>query len=153
VNRPRAIGTYAETAVARTAQTNGFPNADRFALHGSRDIGDVGLCPGVIVEVKGGHAAHHATDLDVQNWLDETARERDNANAAVGFLVVQREHVGAPNAHRWWAYWRLGWISDLSYTQAFISARHTVVRMTLGGALDLLRAAGYGDPLDRWGDP
>jgi hypothetical protein len=152
VNRPRAIGTYAETAVARTAQTNGFPNADRFALHGSRDIGDVGLCPGVIVEVKGGHAAHHATDLDVQNWLDETARERDNANAAVGFLVVQREHVGAPNAHRWWAYWRLGWIADLSYSQAF-GARHLVVRTTLGGSLDLLRAAGYGDPLDRWGDP
>jgi hypothetical protein len=152
VNRPRAIGTHAETAVVRAARNNGFPNADRFALHGSRDIGDVGLCPGVMVEVKGGHHAHRATDLDVQNWLDQTARERDNGNAAVGFLVVQREHVGAPNAHRWWAYWRLGWVADLSYVQTFV-ARHAVVRMTLGDALDLLRAAGYGDPFDPYGQP
>lgn len=148
MNRPRAIGTYAETAVTRAARLRGFPYADRYALHGARDTGDVGLCPGVIVEVKGGDAAKHASDLDVQNWLDETARERDNANAAVAFLVVQRPHVGAPNAARWWAYWRLGWISDLSYIQAFGYARHVVVRTTLGDALDMLRAAGYGDPIE-----
>jgi hypothetical protein len=147
-NRPRAIGTYAETAVTRTARSHGFPNADRYALHGARDVGDIGLCPGVILEVKGGHHAQHATDLDVQNWLDETARERDNAHAAVAFLVVQREHVGAPNAARWWAWWRLGWISDLSYIQAFGYAREVPVRMTLGDALAMLRAAGYGDPIE-----
>jgi len=147
VNRPRAIGTYAETAVTRVARLRGFPYADRYALHGSRDTGDVGLCPGVVIEVKGGHQAHRASDLDIQNWLDETARERDHANAAVAFLVVQREHVGAPNAARWWAYWRLGWVSDLSYIQAFGYARHVVVRTTLGDSLDMLRAAGYGDPI------
>jgi hypothetical protein len=148
VNRSKTLGTYAETAVARTAQARGFPYADRYALHGRRDIGDVGLCPGVIVEVKGGERARACSDLDVQNWLDETARERDNANAAVAFLVVQRRGVGGANASRWWAYWRLGWISDLSYIQAFGYARHVVVRTTLGDALDMLRAAGYGDPIE-----
>jgi hypothetical protein len=147
VSRSRAIGTYAETAVVRAARLRGFPYADRHALHGSRDIGDVGLCPGVVVEVKGGEAARHCSDLDVQNWLDQTARERDNANAAVAFLVVQRRGVGAPNAGRWWAYWRLGWISDLSATQTFVG-RHIVARMTLGDAFTLLRAAGYGDPIE-----
>lgn len=141
------IGTYAETAVVRTAILRGFPFADRHALHGSRDTGDVGLCPGVVVEVKGGEAARSCSDLDVQNWLDQTHRERDNANAAVAFLVVQRRGVGAANAARWFAYWRLGWIADLSYCQTF-AARHVVVRMTLGDALDLLRAAGYGDPVE-----
>jgi hypothetical protein len=146
-NRPRAIGTYAETAVTRTARLHGFPYADRYALHGARDTGDIGLCPGVIVEVKGGDAARHASDLDVQNWLDETARERDHANAAIAFLVLQRAHVGAPNAARWWAYWRLGWIADLSYWQTF-NARQVVVRMTLADALAMLRAVGYGEPIE-----
>jgi hypothetical protein len=148
VNKPRAIGTYAETAVVRAARPRGFPYADRIALHGTLDTGDVGLCPGVVVEVKGGEAARGCSDLDVQRWLDETQRERDNANAAVAFLVVQRRAVGARNAARWWAYWRLGWISDLSYSQAFIGARHAVWRTTLGDSLDMLRAAGYGDPLE-----
>jgi hypothetical protein len=147
VSRSRSIGTYAETAVARAAQARGFPHADRRALHGSRDVGDVLLCPGVVVEVKGGESARRCSDLDVQNWLDQTARERDNSAAAVGFLVVQRPHVGGPNASRWWSYWRLGWIADLSYAQTF-AARHVVVRMTLGEALDLVRAAGYGEPIE-----
>lgn len=145
--RPRQIGTYAETAVTRAAQVRGFPYADRIALHGARDVGDVALCPGVIVEVKGGDAARRATDLDVLNWLAQTAVERDNANAAVAFLVVQRPHVGGPNAHRWWAWWRLSWVAELSYWQRFGPA-DVPVRMTLGDALDILRAAGYGDPLD-----
>lgn len=147
MNRSKSIGTYAETAVARAAQVRGFPNADRYALHGSADIGDVTLCPGVVVEVKGGEAARRCSDLQVQNWLDETARERDNAHAAVAFLVVQRRGVGGPNASRWFAYWRLGWIADLSYCQTF-EARQVVVRMTLGEALDLVRAAGYGEPIE-----
>ena len=148
MNRSKSIGTYAETAVARAARARGFPEADRYALHGSADIGDVRLCAGVVVEVKGGEAARGCSDLDVQRWLDQTARERDNAHAAVGFLVVQRRGVGALNASRWWSYWRLGWISDLSYTQAFGGARSTVWRTTLGDSLDMLRAVGYGEPIE-----
>jgi len=147
MNRPRAIGTYAETAVVRAARTRGFPWADRFALHGRRDVGDVMLCPGVIVEVKGGDMARNLSDRDVQTWLDETARERDNGNALVAFLVVQRPYVGANNADRWWAYWRLGWIADLD-DRPWFYARSMAVRTTLAESLTMLRAAGYGEPLD-----
>lgn len=145
--RPRDIGTAAETAVVRAARPRGYPWADRLAGHGNADVGDVMLCPGVVVEVKGGDAAKTASDLQIINWLDETECERGNAGAAVAFLVVQRPHVGAINAHRWWAWWRLGWVSDLGPSVGIDGAAMLPVRMTLADALTMLRAAGYGDPL------
>lgn len=113
VNRPKAIGTAAETAVVRAARQLGFPQADRLTLTGNKDRGDVGLCPGVIIEVKGGEHARAATDLDIDRWLDETERERRHAFADVALLVVQRRGIGTPNAHRWWAWWRLGQLKQL----------------------------------------
>lgn len=145
-NRPKQIGTAAETAVVRAARTRGFPMADRLTLTGAHDRGDIGLCPGVVVEVKGGEAAKTASDGQIDAWLDETETERHHAGAAHAFLVVQRRGVGAPNAHRWWAWWRLGWIPGPELGNP--ATDHTPVRMTLDHALQLLRAAGYGDPLD-----
>jgi hypothetical protein len=147
VNRPKNIGTYAETAVVRAAIRHGFPGADRLTQRGRYDRGDVGLCPGVIIEVKGGDAARTASDGMIDGWLLETERERLNAHADIAFLVTQRAGVGPANAHRWWAWWRLGEIPG--------TVRHpgtfgygVPVRMQFGDALQLLRAAGYGDPLD-----
>lgn len=147
VNRPKQIGTAAETATVRAARRLGFPGADRLALTGALDRGDVGLCPGVIVEVKGGAAAATASDAVIDAWLDETARERAHAGAEVAFLVVQRRGVGAPNADRWWAWWRLGWLDRLRVDHAD-RMDETPVRMRLGDALRVLRAFGYGDPID-----
>jgi hypothetical protein len=146
VNRPKAIGTAAETAVVRAARRHGFPGADRLTLTGRHDRGDVGLCPGVILEVKGGETARNASDALVESWLDESSREAFHASADVAFLVVQRRGVGAPNAHRWWAWWRLGWLEHLRAPETR-DVEPTPVRMQLGHALRLLRAAGYGDPL------
>lgn len=143
-NRPKQIGTAAETAVIRAARPRGFPHADRLTLTGALDRGDVGLCPGVIVEVKGGAAAKDASDGMIDGWLVETERERVNAGAAVAFLVTQRAGVGPANAHRWWAWWRLGWLPDLVVVPPH---DRFVIRMQLGDALQLLRGAGYGDPL------
>jgi hypothetical protein len=146
VNRPKNIGTAAETAVVRAARPRGFPNADRLTLTGANDRGDVGLCPGVIIEVKGGDAARNASDGMIEGWLVETERERVNAHADVAFLVTQRAGVGPANAHRWWAWWRLGWIDPLRYVVSRPHDRDIVVRMQLSDALLLLRATGYGDP-------
>lgn len=144
-NRPKAIGTAAETAVVRTARTFGFPQADRLTLTGNKDRGDVGLCPGVIIEVKGGDAARNASDLDIARWLTETERERDHAHAVHAFLVVQRRGVGTPNAHRWWAWWRLGWLAGgIVNTPVY----NTPIRMQLGDALQALRTIGYGQPIE-----
>ena len=149
VNRPKQVGTAAETAVVRTARRLGFPNADRLALTGALDRGDVGLCPGVIIEVKGGAAAKNASDTLVDVWLAETERERVHAGAAHAFLVTARPGVGAPNAHRWWAWWRLGWLLPLAGGRPIgLVERHDIpVRMTLDAALLLLRESGYGEEL------
>ncbi|MFF2621284.1 hypothetical protein [Oerskovia jenensis] len=148
VNRPKNIGTAAETAVVRAARTRGFPNADRLTLTGSLDRGDIGLCPGVIIEVKGGDKARDASDLLIETWLAETNREAFNANADVAFLVTQRRGVGPTSAHRWWAWWRLNWLDDLRHEHPS-HGPDTVVRMRLDDALTLIRTAGYGQPTNR----
>ena len=51
MNKPKRIGTAAETAVTRYARTAGFPLAERRALAGGADLGDILLAPGVIVGV------------------------------------------------------------------------------------------------------
>lgn len=148
VNRPKQIGTAAETAVVRAARTRGFPHADRLTLTGAHDRGDITLCPGVIIEVKGGETARSASDAVIEAWLNETNREAIHAGADVAFLVVQRRGVGAPNAHRWWAWWRLGWLEHARGTHHVDDVDPTPVRMLLGDALQLIRAAGYGNPPD-----
>lgn len=149
VNRPKQIGTAAETAVVRAARTRGFPHADRLTLTGNKDRGDIGLCPGVILEIKGGEKARAASDLDIERWLDETNREAFHAGADVAFLVTQRRGVGAPNAHRWWAWWRLSWLEHLRghETNTDDLDGSAPVRMLLDDALTLIRTAGYGQPL------
>ena len=146
-NRPKNIGTAAETAVVRAARAHGFGLADRLTLTGALDRGDIGLCPGVVVEVKGGQAAKTASDGQIEKWLAETERERVNAGADVAILVTARAGIGAPNAHRWWAHWRLSNLVWLQERHVYIPPAlvDAPVRLTLAHSLTLLRHAGYGD--------
>jgi hypothetical protein len=149
VNKPRAIGTAAETAVVRALRAHGFPHAERRSLKGTLDQGDVTGTPGLCWEVKGGHAAWTASDRDIDAWLAETETERRNAAADVGILVVQRKGVGADNAHRWWAIMRLGDMLALRNPGTPPDLRVTwPVRLKLADACQLLRDAGYGQPLE-----
>jgi len=143
--RPKDIGTAAETAVVRALRTLGFPHAERRALAGAYDLGDITGCPGLVWEVKGGDAAKNASDGLIADWLAETEQERVNAGAGVGVLVIQRRGIGAGNAHRWWAIVRA--------KACISSADHAAipdfpVRMLLADVCLLLRRAGYGQPLD-----
>lgn len=101
-NKPKNIGTQAETAVVRVLKEAGF-RAKRLTLHGSSDVGDVdcGL-DAVCIEVKGGKAAEQASDGQIEKWLAETETERRNAGADVGVLVVKRKGIGPANAGKWW---------------------------------------------------
>lgn len=151
VNKPKAIGTKAETAVVRAARKRGFPGADRITLSGHKDRSDVrltlGLTAGVVVQVKGGKYAN-ASDNQIRTWLESTETERQNAGAAIAFLVTQRPGIGLPNAHRWPAHMTVRTFLELC------NAAHAItppdpdasLRMTLDSALALLRAAGYGTP-------
>ena len=162
-NRPKQIGTWTETSIVLYLRANGFGGADemsaaqRITLHGSTDHGDVGVCPGVMIESKGGHAAENASDAQIAVWLDETELERIARGADVAALVTKRKGKGRANAGQWWAHLP-GWAyiylaASVSYPR-IDPARHArvfadlpAVRLPLAALVDLLRAAGYGDPL------
>ncbi len=151
MNRPKQIGTRTETAIKRAAHLHGFPLADRLALSGALDRGDVLLCPGVIVEAKGGKAAERASHNQIRDWLIEAETERRNAGAGIGFLVTKRRGVGDERAHLWAAHFTLanwavltechGWAQDLGQLAA------EPLTIQLAAAFQLLRLAGWGDPL------
>lgn len=146
--RPKDKGTDAERAVVRYLQANGFPHAERRALNGSTDRGDITGCPGICWEVK--YRDKMPGDGQLNMWLVETDRERDNAGAEVGVLVVRRHGVGEGHAGRWWAYMRLD--SLLPGDDIVLKGRPLLsaapVRLLLCDVVALLRAAGYGEPLE-----
>lgn len=147
MNKPKAIGTAAETAVARYLQAHGFPHAERRALRGIADAGDITGCPGICVEIKGGEAAKSASDLLVADWLAETEIERINARADIGVLVLQRRGVGPANAGRWWAVMTLPTLLSLTVLPQDWLHPAIPLRMQLADAVRLLREAGYGTEL------
>lgn len=113
----RVKGTNAETAVVDFIRLNGFPQAERRALHGDRDLGDITGTPGLCWEVKAG------SRLCIPQWLRETEVERLNAHAEMAVLVVKPRGVGALRTGQWWAI------------------------KPLEAETLLLRAAGFGEPL------
>ena len=102
-NPSKNKGTAAETAVVRYAWAQGFTMAERIALAGSNDQGDVVLMrdPKIILEVKAGKSAQTASLGQISKWLEDTRRERDNAKAAHGFLIVQRQGFGNSRVAQW----------------------------------------------------
>jgi hypothetical protein len=160
MNKSKAIGTKAETATVKACRALGFPYADRHVQKGALDEGDVWLTPigtpVAMVEVKGGEMARAASDNQIDLWLGEAVREKTNAGASVTMLVVQRRGVGEANAHRWWAFLSAGELARLLHYDAEderefdpidYALGDVTVRMTLIEALQILRFAGYGDPL------
>ena len=133
--------------MVRFLRANGFPSAERRALRGSYDCGDVTGTPGICWEVKGGAAAKNASDGQVAAWLAETERERVNARADIGVLVLQRPGIGAVNAGRWWAVLHSGSVMYLAGVGG-VAGIGVPLRLHLADAVLLLRARGYGEPLD-----
>jgi hypothetical protein len=143
-NRSKAKGTAAESAVARVMRANGWPDAERSALHGAKDRGDLTGIGQVCVEVKGGHAAEQASDGQVLAWMAELDTECVNKGADVGVLVMKRKGVGHGNAERWWA---VMWLHDIGEAYGFPHGplAGIPVRMTLADACRVLRALGYSE--------
>jgi hypothetical protein len=150
-NKPKAIGTAAETAVVRALRANGFPNAERRVLHGVLDQGDVTGTPGIAWEVKGGKQAKTASDYDIEIWIGEALAECDNAREDYGVLVVQRAGVGPANADRWWAYVTANTLTALNRCDEWVDDGRfddsAPARLLLRDLLPILRRAGYGEPI------
>ncbi len=134
--RPKDIGTAGETAVVKYLQSSGFPHAERRALHGNTDMGDITGTPGLVWEVKAGEAAMTASDNQVCAWLRETATECDNAGAEMGTLVVQRRRK---NPRDWWA--------------VTADTNGHPIWQRLSDHVLYLRAIGYGTPTGEDGVP
>lgn len=115
MSKSKQKGTAAETAVVNYMRDHGFPGAERRALNGNADKGDINAGPGLCIEVK----AHKR--YSIPEWMTETAIEAINARADYGVLIIKPVGVGTTRTADWWCV------------------------MSLEQMLNLLRDAGYGD--------
>lgn len=149
-NPSKQKGTSAETLVVRWARNNGYPHADRQPLRGNRDAGDVTLCPGVIVEVKNRRLPTGVpTAGDLTEWMRQTELEREAARADVGVLVVKRN--GTTDVGRWFAYVTAHELAEALNSPTYrvqSRARNAPVCLAMADLTTLLRAAGWGVPLE-----
>ncbi len=95
MSKQRAKGTAAETSVVKFLKEHGFMYAERRALHGTNDKGDITGCGPVVFEVK-----NHKS-LDLAGWLKELEEEVINADADLGVVVAKKR--GTTNAGDWYA--------------------------------------------------
>src|SRR5690606_26084911 len=94
MSRAKDRGTRAETAVVHTLRAAGFVHAERRALNGNQDRGDIAGIPGLVIEVK-----NHAR-LALAEWAAEMETERDRDGARYG--VVRHKRRGHTNPHDWY---------------------------------------------------
>ena len=83
-NRSKSKGTAWESAVVAFLRASGFPHAERRALSGSNDCGDVTGIPGVVIEAKS------AAKVELAAWADEANVEAANARADLGVVWFHR---------------------------------------------------------------
>lgn len=88
-------GTAAETAVANWLKANGYPHAERRALNGNTDKGDITGLPGCVIEVK------NCRTMTLAEWITELRAEIRNAGALTGVVIHKRK--GTTNVGDWYA--------------------------------------------------
>lgn len=115
MSKSKQKGTAAESALVKFLAANGFPNAERRALTGEFDQGDITGTPCLAWEVK-----NHKT-YKFPEWISEIEKEKVNAKADFGILVVKPNGIGLSNQGNWWAM------------------------MPVAEMVRLLREAGYGE--------
>lgn len=146
-NPSKNKGTLAETAIVRYLRANGFSGAERRALAGAFDLGDITGCGPIVFESKAYKSG--ASDGQVAKWLAETDLERQNADADYGLLVMKRPGIAGSRAGEWWAVlpaWQF--VSLIGRPGAAAPIENAPIRLLLRDAVTLLRLAGYGDDLD-----
>lgn len=84
MSRSKAKGTRWESELVGYLRANGVPHAERRALAGTLDRGDIAGIPGVVIEAKS------AARLDLAGWLAEAEQERANDHATHGIVWAKR---------------------------------------------------------------
>ncbi len=90
MNRSKARGTAWETAIVTYLRLHGWAHAERRALAGNVDRGDIAGLPAVVIEAK------NAKTINLAGWLDEANTERDNDNADLGVVWFKRRGRVSP---------------------------------------------------------
>jgi hypothetical protein len=80
----RRKGTSWESAIVAYLREVGAQHAERRALNGAKDRGDVAGVVGLVIEAKS------AARLDLAGWLAEANTERDNDGADLGVVWAKR---------------------------------------------------------------
>lgn len=84
MSKSKAKGTAWERRLVDYLKVNGFPWAERRALEGTNDRGDVAGIPGVVLEAK------NAKRVELAAWVDEMIVEKRHAGASIGAVVFPR---------------------------------------------------------------
>jgi uncharacterized OB-fold protein len=92
MNRSKQRGTAWETSIVNYLKENGAPYAERRALNGNADRGDVAGIPGVVLEAKA------AARIDLAGWVTEAEQERVNDGAKVAAVWIKRRGKTSPGA-------------------------------------------------------
>lgn len=92
MSKSKRKGTAWESAVVDYLRTHGAPHAERRALNGTKDRGDIAGVPGVVIEAKS------AARVELAAWLDEAEQERDNDKANIGVVWFKRRGRTNPGA-------------------------------------------------------
>ncbi len=95
MSKAKQKGTAAETATVKYLREHGFPYAERRALHGTADKGDITGCGPIVFEVK-----NHAK-LDLAGWIKELEAEMVNADVQLGAVIAKKR--GTTNVGDWYA--------------------------------------------------
>lgn len=85
-------GTNWESAIVQYLRDNGVPHAERRALCGNKDRGDIAGIPGIAIEAKS------AARIELASWVDEAEKERANDGAQVGLVWVKRRGRTCPGS-------------------------------------------------------
>ena len=111
MSKSKQKGTAAETAVVRWLRDNGFPHAERRALHGTADMGDITGCGPVVFEVK-----NHKT-MSLAEWIKELETEMLNAKVDTGAVIAKKR--GTTDPGEWYAVMPLRILAGLLIEAGF----------------------------------
>jgi hypothetical protein len=92
MNRSKRLGTSFETDCVTFLKANGYPDAERRALEGQNDRGDIAGTP-YVFECK------NLKSIDLATGLTELSREITNAGVRWGFLLTKRRNRSTRDAY------------------------------------------------------
>ena len=93
MSKSKQKGTAWERRFVDYLVAHGFPYAERRALEGVNDRGDVSGIPGVVCELK------NAKRVELAQWVDEMLTEQKNAGASVGAVIFPRRSHATGRAY------------------------------------------------------